>query len=118
MKGRELTLDEYCSARHILVDGKLLGHIHEEVEKRILDVIGESHVQILSENFLLSAHMAERSNMILKIEEHTSELQSIMRISYAVFCLKNKKDVLLKTIVAKMMTTHEGQDNRFTIASQ
>src|SRR3546814_5647109 len=24
-------------------------------------------------------------------EEHTSELQSLMRISYAVFCLKNKK---------------------------
>src|SRR3546814_16973736 len=45
VKGRELTLDEYCSARHILVDGKRLGHIHEEVEKRILDVIGESHVR-------------------------------------------------------------------------
>src|SRR3546814_7952825 len=26
-------------------------------------------------------------------EEHTSELQSLMRISYAVFCLKNKKKV-------------------------
>src|SRR3546814_1582411 len=26
-----------------------------------------------------------------KSEEHTSELQSLMRISYAVFCLKNKK---------------------------
>src|SRR3546814_3458837 len=26
-----------------------------------------------------------------KSEEHTSELQSIMRISYAVFCLKKKK---------------------------
>src|SRR3546814_5654693 len=26
-------------------------------------------------------------------EEHTSELQSLMRISYAVFCLKNKKHV-------------------------
>src|SRR3546814_20063913 len=25
-------------------------------------------------------------------EEHTSELQSLMRISYAVFCLQNKKD--------------------------
>src|SRR3546814_10169008 len=25
-------------------------------------------------------------------EEHTSELQSLMRISYAVFCLKKKKD--------------------------
>src|SRR3546814_6944381 len=32
--------------------------------------------------------------MLLKIdrsEEHTSELQSLMRISYAVFCLKKKK---------------------------
>src|SRR3546814_7602805 len=28
---------------------------------------------------------------ILRAEEHTSELQSLMRISYAVFCLKKKK---------------------------
>src|SRR3546814_2298054 len=27
----------------------------------------------------------------VRSEEHTSELQSLMRISYAVFCLKNKK---------------------------
>src|SRR3546814_6533683 len=29
-------------------------------------------------------------------EEHTSELQSLMRISYAVFCLKKKKRIQLK----------------------
>src|SRR3546814_6249987 len=29
---------------------------------------------------------------ILRSEEHTSELQSLMRISYAVFCLKKKKN--------------------------
>src|SRR3546814_10762214 len=29
-------------------------------------------------------------------EEHTSELQSLMRISYAVFCLKKKKNQTLK----------------------
>src|SRR3546814_8800726 len=29
---------------------------------------------------------------VLRSEEHTSELQSLMRISYAVFCLKKKKD--------------------------
>src|SRR3546814_7668367 len=33
----------------------------------------------------IAARDAERS------EEHTSELQSLMRISYAVFCLKKKK---------------------------
>src|SRR3546814_5556903 len=29
--------------------------------------------------------------MLRRSEEHTSELQSLMRISYAVFCLKKKK---------------------------
>src|SRR3546814_9546946 len=28
---------------------------------------------------------------LVRSEEHTSELQSLMRISYAVFCLKKKK---------------------------
>src|SRR3546814_1069982 len=30
--------------------------------------------------------------LIVRSEEHTSELQSLMRISYAVFCLKKKKN--------------------------
>src|SRR3546814_7318558 len=30
--------------------------------------------------------------LVDRSEEHTSELQSLMRISYAVFCLKKKKD--------------------------
>src|SRR3546814_9238507 len=30
-------------------------------------------------------------DVIFRSEEHTSELQSLMRISYAVFCLKKKK---------------------------
>src|SRR3546814_9857481 len=33
----------------------------------------------------------------LRSEEHTSELQSLMRISYAVFCLKKKRKYSIKT---------------------
>src|SRR3546814_3367086 len=33
----------------------------------------------------------------IRSEEHTSELQSLMRISYAVFCLKKKKNSKYKT---------------------
>src|SRR3546814_10783898 len=33
----------------------------------------------------------DASTRSLRSEEHTSELQSLMRISYAVFCLKKKK---------------------------
>src|SRR3546814_9061694 len=32
-------------------------------------------------------------------EEHTSELQSLMRISYAVFCLKKKNHTLKKRVI-------------------
>src|SRR3546814_948984 len=31
----------------------------------------------------------------MRSEEHTSELQSLMRISYAVFCLKKKKKIYI-----------------------
>src|SRR3546814_6389111 len=33
----------------------------------------------------------KRTDATIRSEEHTSELQSLMRISYAVFCLKKKK---------------------------
>src|SRR3546814_6872710 len=36
-------------------------------------------------------HSHDYSEIFMRSEEHTSELQSLMRISYAVFCLKNKK---------------------------
>src|SRR3546814_8884500 len=35
---------------------------------------------------------------LLRSEEHTSELQSLMRISYAVFCLKKKKTLPTQNI--------------------
>src|SRR3546814_9469317 len=39
-------------------------------------------------------------------EEHTSELQSLMRISYAVFCLKKKKKYTQKTNSTYNHITH------------
>src|SRR3546814_4900729 len=38
----------------------------------------------------LHASSGDRPDTVLRSEEHTSELQSLMRISYAVFCLKKK----------------------------
>src|SRR3546814_3100690 len=39
----------------------------------------------------LQATPRQRSEHQIRSEEHTSELQSLMRTSYAVFCLKQKK---------------------------
>src|SRR3546814_6410326 len=38
----------------------------------------------------LEVDALERVEPVVRSEEHTSELQSLMRISYAVFCLKKK----------------------------
>src|SRR3546814_1650973 len=42
----------------------------------------------------------------LRSEEHTSELQSLMRISYAVFCLKKKKIKKEKVIYNHLKSIH------------
>src|SRR3546814_3743770 len=39
-------------------------------------------------------------------EEHTSELQSLMRISYAVFCLKNKNNSHIQDTPLEVQTKH------------
>src|SRR3546814_7928753 len=45
-------------------------------------------------------------------EEHTSELQSLMRISYAVFCLKKKKNKPLKSTTLKHKTSKKDRKTK------
>src|SRR3546814_2258243 len=66
------------------------GHVHETVDIQAGQFdeqaercdAGNNAIEFLADAM---AHVLARS------EEHTSELQSLMRISYAVFCLKKKK---------------------------
>src|SRR3546814_3120023 len=53
----------------------------------------------ISGRFDFNAHQTFRRS-----EEHTSELQSLMRISYAVFCLKKKNKINTKSLEC---TTYE-----------
>src|SRR3546814_10694848 len=49
----------------------------------------------------------DQSGVMKRSEEHTSELQSLMRISYAVFCLKKKnKNQQHNTLAAKPQPTY------------
>src|SRR3546814_9444624 len=43
----------------------------------------------------------QQQRVVMRSEEHTSELQSLMRISYAVFCLKKKKQIPKKDTETK-----------------
>src|SRR3546814_10081226 len=60
-----------------------IGRDHERISREIS--LGREHMDALRLN-------PQRPIEIGRSEEHTSELQSLMRISYAVFCLKKKKN--------------------------
>src|SRR3546814_1292144 len=47
----------------------------------------------------------------IRSEEHTSELQSLMRISYAVFCLKKKRKTTTRTKKQSTKLERRQQDN-------
>src|SRR3546814_10612268 len=60
-------------------------------DRGLLAVPGEDH-DVVGQREHLAAQALEHLRVVAsdRSEEHTSELQSLMRISYAVFCLKKK----------------------------
>src|SRR3546814_3971311 len=72
-----------------LIAGLILyGVVHEDRERRTLATVRD-YLTLAPKDF--ADLLARRS------EEHTSELQSLMRISYAVFCLKKKRNISIRS---------------------
>src|SRR3546814_10491940 len=66
----------------------------ERMRPRALDeIVGQQRLVAPGRALRRAVESGHLHSMILwgRSEEHTSELQSLMRISYAVFCLKKKK---------------------------
>src|SRR3546814_3644295 len=61
------------------------------ISARVTQVDGKALASIDDGTDFLTADRARDQTLDVRSEEHTSELQSLMRISYAVFCLKKKK---------------------------
>src|SRR3546814_1261831 len=57
------------------------------IQHRAIDLVSD---QLHGARTLVPDHDHVSAHGVQRSEEHTSELQSLMRISYAVFCLKKK----------------------------
>src|SRR3546814_5890218 len=95
---RVLICDEPVSALDVSVQAQILNLLLKLRAEQQLTYVIISHdlsvIRYLSDRVVvmyLGRVVEERS------EEHTSELQSLMRISYAVFCLKKKKKTITTT---------------------
>src|SRR3546814_1801036 len=72
---------------HVDPGQALAGFGIDALVEALRGLIGEIKVQ-LGAALIITQPAAKQ---LVRSEEHTSELQSLMRISYAVFCLKKKK---------------------------
>src|SRR3546814_9414808 len=73
-----------CRDRHLADVARALARIHIVDIGHLALIVAVERPQLLEE----AEQVAVRTDV--RSEEHTSELQSLMRISYAVFCLKKK----------------------------
>src|SRR3546814_7613977 len=79
---------------------------NRRVKRNIRDAFIRTFVRRPRSGWHVVIHFSASSP--LRSEEHTSELQSLMRISYAVFCLKKKKNITkTNTIIIPSHYTHE-----------
>src|SRR3546814_4617561 len=67
---------------------------HTEIGGRWHTREAQRHADMIVVAFDRAVRLAG-TEAIERSEEHTSELQSLMRISYAVFCLKKKKTAMI-----------------------
>src|SRR3546814_5715142 len=73
-------------------DERLLGpHSRQNIVEKRLRQLDLRNMRVDVDAFDRGRRLHEREPAFGRSEEHTSELQSLMRISYAVFCLKKKK---------------------------
>src|SRR3546814_6838957 len=86
---------------------------HRAVHHAVVDREGAAHQRGDGERAVLHhrARLAGADRQDAKSEEHTSELQSLMRISYAVFCLKKKKTITQKHHT-RIQRTHEQNNTK------
>src|SRR3546814_1393107 len=91
------TLDDYIAhyARHDLEPAAQAVRVHRPAHFLHIDSLsGEKRHTVVepvgTSGWSLVVAQSYRLIIARRSEEHTSELQSLMRISYAVFCLKKK----------------------------
>src|SRR3546814_9422517 len=77
--------------------GKLLGGGKVEVTGADAGTVSAKHIVIATGSEVMPLKGIE----IDRSEEHTSELQSLMRISYAVFCLKKTREITTPWLLLK-----------------
>src|SRR3546814_3115401 len=73
----------------IAADSSAAARVSEEAIVRA-DADGALATSITTVSTTVDGHTSEIEFLLSRSEEHTSELQSLMRISYAVFCLKKQ----------------------------
>ena len=71
---RQMTLAQFRDCEHVIVSTRTLGHIHQDIEKRLLEICAPERVRIISHSFVVSALIVERTDLVLTVPSAVAEL--------------------------------------------
>lgn len=70
----QLTAAQFANARHIVVSARMLGHVHQAVEKHLLEALPAGAVAMTVSSFVVAALMAEQADLLLTVPAEVATL--------------------------------------------
>src|SRR3546814_2560844 len=100
-------IEPFRLANRLISNQEWVDFINDDGYRNPLLWLSEGWARVNAEAWAMPLYWQQRDDTywtmtLRRSEEHTSELQSLMRISYAVFCLKKKKHFRSINIISLM----------------
>jgi len=73
---KKLTLDDFRQAAHVIVSAHGMGHIHEQIEKQLLDICPPENIRVVSHHFLSTILLVEQTNLIATLPSRAAKVLS------------------------------------------
>src|SRR3546814_8063113 len=108
----ETDLGEYIIQLAHEPPSHIIGPALHKTREQVAELFEDHHPDYAPHGVKLGARSSDPQALVsearsVRSEEHTSELQSLMRISYAVFCLKKKNQITQPQARRHKLLTHQ-----------
>lgn len=74
LAGAGLSLEGFQACRHVIISARAAGHVHQEIEDRLLGILPPDHVRLVSSNFSLAPMLIANRDYVLTLPRRVATL--------------------------------------------
>lgn len=72
--GRQISQQQYEDSGHIVVSARGLGHVHEQIEKKLFGACPPEKIRVVSHSFLVAAQLVEKSDYVATLPSRIMDI--------------------------------------------